>query len=130
MNFPVTEFQGKLKRSGKVTLDANGNGVIDFSPTNARQRWEVTGVVVSTDQGQTTTPVPVAEVLVNGVSYGQITVTSTGQSLGATWSGSQDTFSGTAEMGPCDNLSVSFTGGIPGTIAFANILGSFFTRTA
>lgn len=130
MNFPVTEITGALKRSGNVTLDANGNGVIEFSPVHARQRWEVNGVIVSTNQAQTTSPVPIANVLVNGVYVGKVTVLSPGQSLGATWSGSQDTFSGTAQIGPCDNLSVAFTGGIPGTIAFANVLGTYYTRTA
>lgn len=130
MNFPVTEASGRLKQSGNTTLDVNGNGVIEFTPNSARMRWEVTGVVVATNQAQTATPVPVAEVLINGVSYGTVTVTSAGQSLGASWSGSQDTFSGTADVGPCDELEVVFTGGITGSIAFANVLGTYYTRRA
>lgn len=130
MNFPVTEITGNLKQSGSVTLDSNGNGTISFSPQHARQRWEVTGVVVFTNQASTAIPVPQATVAVNGVSFGAATVTSPGQSLGSSWSGSKDTFSGQADVGPCDQMEVVFTAGIPGSIAYANLRGTYYTRTA
>lgn len=130
MNFPVTEASGVLKRSDSVVLDSNGNGTINFSPQHARQRWEVTAVVVFTNQGSTQIPIPQANVLINGVSFGSATVTSPGQSLGSSWSGSKDTFSGNASVGPCDQMEVVFTGGVPGTRAFANVAGTYYTRTA
>jgi hypothetical protein len=118
----TAEYSGDLKQAGSVVLDGSGNGTISFSAQNARQRWEVTAIVVSTSQAATATPVPVATVYVNGVS--------TGNSQGATSSGNQDTFSGTVQVGPCDTLSVVFAGGIAGTTAFANVAGTKYTRRA
>ena len=128
MNFPITEVSGQLKQSSSIMLDANGNGAIYFTPNNSHQRWEISSVVVSTNQGPTNIPIPTAEIFINGVSFGTTIVTSTGQSLGATWSGNQDSFSGKADVGPCDSLAIVFTGGIAGTMAFSNIRGTYYTR--
>lgn len=117
----VTEISGQLSRSGSVTLDATGAGVITFDPDNARQRWVVDQVVVSTNQAPSSTPVPIATVYVNDVS-------SPGNSQGSTWAGSRDTFTGTTEIGPCDFLAVHFTGGIPGVTATAVLSGTKYTR--
>lgn len=122
MTFPaVTEQAGQLHKSVSVVLDGTGYGVCEFTPENARQRWEVTSVVVSTTQAQNVAPYPVAEVFVNDVS-------SAGNSQGATWTGNQDTFTGTVDVGPCDNLSVVFSGGIAGTVATARLGGTKYTR--
>ena len=115
------EVAGVLKAGGSVVLDASGSGTITLDPQNARQRWEVDSVVVKTSQAATATPVPVAEVFINAAS-------SPGNSQGATSSGSQDTFSGVGNVGPCDTLSIVFTAGIPGTTAFANVSGTKYTR--
>ena len=130
MTFPTTEVSGILKRSGMVTLDSNGNGVISLSPQNSRQRWIVTGVFVTTNQGQTAIPVPIATVSLNGVHFGRSIAISPGASISASWSGNQDTFTGNLDVGPCDQLQIIFQSGIPATIGYANVRGQYFTRTA
>lgn len=111
MTFPVTEAAGQLRASGTVILDESGNGVISLSPDNARQRWEVTSVVVSTNQAAAATVVPVATVALN---TSDIATLSDGNNRGQSWSGNQDTFAGKTDIGPCDNLSVGFSAP-PGT---------------
>jgi hypothetical protein len=106
MSFPVTEIQGQLFQSGTVTLDAAGNGVITLDPSNARQRWVVTSVVVSTNQAATATLVPVATVAKNTAIVSNL---SQGNNRGASWSGNQDVFSGEIDISPADYLSVLFT---------------------
>jgi hypothetical protein len=115
------EETGRLKKSGQVTLDGSGNGTVTLTPYNARQRWEVDQVVVSTNQSATSTPVPVAEVFVNATS-------SRGNSEGGTSSGSQDTLSGLINVGSVDQLSIVWTGGISGSVATAIVTGQFYTR--
>jgi hypothetical protein len=118
-----TEAPGQVKKSGQVTLDQNGYGVITFCPDNAWQRWEINQVVVSTNQAATDVPVPVAEVFVNDVS-------SRGNSEGGTSSGNQDVLVGLINVGPVDQLSVVWTGGIPGSVATTVITGASYTRIA
>lgn len=132
MTWPVTEAQAPLKKSGQVTLDANGNGVLHFDPDNAHQRWEVTSVVVSTNQGATATVVPVATVALNSTD---ITTMSAGNARGASWSGNQDTFQGQVDVGPCDFLTVLFSpapgqnaAALAGVIASAVVTGTKYTR--
>lgn len=117
----VTEDAGILNKAGSVVLDATGSGVITFDPDNARQRWEVTRIPVSTSQAAGTTPIPRVSVSVNEPS-------SPGNGQGATWSGNLDTFTGLTDVGPCDFLAVTFTGGQPGTTAYANVSGTRYTR--
>jgi hypothetical protein len=115
------ELTAQLKKVGRVVLDASGNGTLYFDPDNANQRWEVTGVVVSTNQGLTT-PYPVATLFVGPE-------TSPGNNQGATASGNQDTFgSGCIDVGNADTLAVVWTGGVPGSTAFAQVTGSKYTR--
>lgn len=129
-----TETESQLKKSGSVTLSASGNGVIIFDPDNARQRWMVTSVVVSTNQAANATVVPVAQVAKNTVD---VTLLSQGNNFGASWSGNQDTFSGELDIGPCDFLTVAFSpppgqSGTPlsGVIAYATVTGQKYTRRA
>lgn len=130
MTTPYTETQSGLRKSGSAVLDASGNATIPFSTENARQRWEITSVVVATSQAATATPVPQAGIYVNGVYTGAAATTSAGGSEGVTWSGSQDVFTGQTDLGPCDQLAVVFTAGIPGTTAYANLRGTKYTRRA
>lgn len=130
----ITETQGQLKKSGTVTLDANGNGTLTFDPDNARQRWEVTSVIVSTNQAANATVVPVATVALNTAD---IAVLSDGNNRGASWSGNQDSFAGKIDVGPCDFLTVGFApapgqSGTPlaGVIAKAVVTGTKYTRRA
>lgn len=132
-----TETQQQIKRSGQVTLDAKGNGVLYFTPTHARMRWLVTSVQVSTNQAANATVVPVAQLALNTNDIGSM---SAGNNYGASWSGNQDTFQGEWDIGPCDYISVLFTpppGSTPtqiatlvGVIASAVVTGQSFTRRA
>lgn len=130
----ITEVQAILSKSDRVTLDANGNGVITFDPDNARQRWEVTSVVVSTNQNSTVTVVPVATVARNTVT---VPTASLGNQAGSSWSGNQDTFQGVWHIGPCDFLSIMFyppagqsgaAAALSGVICTARIMGTKYTR--
>lgn len=134
MTWPVTEVQSELRVSGQVTLDSSGNGVLTFDPDNANQRWEVTSVVVSTNQDATATVVPVATLALNTAIFDTM---SPGNGRGASWSGNQDTFAGLVHVGPCDFLTVAFSpaagqsgSSLSGVIATAVVTGSKFTRRA
>lgn len=131
----ITEAQGILKKSGQVTLNAQGIGELFFDPDNARQRWEVTSVVVKTDQAANATVTPVATLAIN---TSDITVLSDGNNRGQSWSGNQDTFQGQVDIGPADFLTVAFSpppGATPaqvtalaGVIASAVVTGTKYTR--
>lgn len=136
MNAPITEVCGQLKVSGQVTLDANGNGVLLWTPDSARQRWVVTGVNVATNQASSATVVPVSAVALNTTA---VSTLSAGNSRGASWSGNQDTFAGQIDVGPCDQLSVLFypppgqagaAAALAGVIASAVVTGQKYTRRA
>lgn len=128
------EIESQLRKTGSVTLDASGNGVIYFDPDNARQRWVISSVVVLDNQSATSTVIPVATLAVNTVTLATL---SAGNNRGATWSGIQDTFTGSMDIGACDFLTVIF-GPPPGTdgssmsgvICTAILAGSKFTRRA
>ena len=137
MSFPVTEVEGRLVKSGSVKLDSTGNGVITLDPENARQRWEVASVVVSTNQSATATVVPVATVAKNTAVASQL---SQGNNGGQSWSGNQDVFAGKWEISAADYLSVIFSpppgatnaqiNALSGVICYATITGAKFTRRA
>lgn len=128
----VAEITAALKKSGQVTLDSSGNGVLIFDPDHANQRWEVDFVVVSTNQAATATTVPVVTLAMNTTAFGTL---SAGNHQGATWNGNQETFAGKWDVGPCDFLSVLFTppagaSGAPlaGVIGSAVVTGTKYTR--
>lgn len=131
------ETYGQLKKTGQVTLDANGNGVLYFTPDSARQRWEVSSVVVNTGQASNANVVPQATVALN---TNDLATMSQGNARGASWSGNQDTFQGLIDVGPCDNLSILFNpppgstaaqiAQLVGVVASAIVLGSKYTRRA
>lgn len=135
MTWPApVETEGQLRKTGQVTLDATGNGVLTFDPDHARQRWEVTKVVVATNQAATATVVPVASCALNTTAFATL---SAGNNRGQSWSGNQDTFTGQVDVGPCDFLAVTFSpppgqSGTPlsGVIASAVITGTKYTRRA
>lgn len=133
MSYPATEVPGLLRQAGSVTLDASGNGVIILQPSGSRQRWEVTSVVVSTNQAATATTVPVATVALNTISAATL---SQSNNYGATWSGNQDVFQGTMQVGAADFLSVIFSPppgnagtALTGVIARATVTGTRYTWT-
>lgn len=126
------EIESQLKKSGQVTLNAAGQGVLIFDPDNARQRWEITQVVVKTNQNSTATTVPFVQLALNTVDAGSM---SDGNMRGQSWNGNQETFTGLENVGPCDFFTVIFTpptgvAGAPlaGVICSAVVTGSKFTR--
>jgi hypothetical protein len=128
------ETESQLKKSGQVTLDANGLGTLTFDPSSARQRWLVTSVVVTTNQSSTSTEVPIVTLGLNSTALNTM---SPGNQRGSTWSGNQDTFTGEVEVSSCDFLSVMFSpppqqSGTPiaGVICTAVVTGSIYTRRA
>ncbi len=137
MTFPVTEIEGVLVKSGTCKLDSTGNGTVTLDPENARQRWEVKSVVVSTNQAATATVVPVATVAKNTAIASQL---SQGNNGGQSWSGNQDVFAGQWDIGPADFLSVLFTpppgatspqiSALSGVICYVTVTGSKYTRRA
>ncbi len=137
MGFPVTEVEGRLVKHGTCTLDSSGNGSVLLDPENARQRWEVTSVVVSTNQAATATTVPVATVAKNTAVASQL---SQGNNGGQSWSGNQDVFAGKWDISAADFLSVLFTpppgasagqiAALSGVICYVTVTGAKFTRRA
>lgn len=131
------EVYSQLKKSGQVTLDVNGNGVLYFTPDSARQRWEVSSVVVTTNQAANANVVPVAQVALNTADLGTM---SQGNNRGASFSGNQDTFQGNIDVGPMDYLTILFNAPagstaaqiaqLTGVVASAVVLGSKYTRRA
>lgn len=127
-----SEITGELKASGQVKLDSSGNGVLIFDPDHANQRWEVTGVVVSTNQPSTSTVVPWVTLAKNTTA---LSTMSAGNNAGQSWQGNQESFSGLWPIGPCDFLAVIFAppagqSGAPlsGVIASAVVSGTKYTR--
>lgn len=127
----VVETSAPLKKSGQVTLNANGNGILTFDPDHANQRWEVDSVVVKTNQPATATAVPVATLALNTAD---ITVLSDGNNRGQSWSGNQDTFQGKVDVGPCDFLTIAFSpapgasgAALAGVIASAVVTGTKYS---
>ena len=131
------ETEGQLFQAGQVKLNSSGQGVLTFDPSNARQRWVVRSVVVSTNQSATATVVPVATVCKNTVAVSQL---SQGNNRGASWSGNQDTFAGEIDVSAADFLSVLFapppgaSGGqiatLSGVTCYATVSGTKYTRRA
>lgn len=121
----------QLKKSGQVTLDSNGIGVLTFDPDHARQRWEITAITITTNQVTTASVVPVVTTAINTTAIGTM---SPGNQRDSTWNGNQDTWTGLIEIGPCDFFSVLFSpptgqgASLSGVIATAVITGTKYTR--
>lgn len=117
------ELEALLKKNGSVKLDANGNGTLYFDPDNANQRWEISGTVISTDQGLTT-PYPLATGYVGPE-------TSTGNAVWASASGNQDVIGQQGDPLYLDaalTYAIVWTGGVAGSHAFAQVSGHKYTR--
>lgn len=127
-----TEVSGILRRSGTVTLDATGNGVVEFTLDNANQRWVITSVVTSTNQSSTATLIPYCTGAIN--TYTLSTLSPANQ-FGTTYSGNNDTFYGALDVSPTDQFCVLYypppgqSGAtLSGVKATAIIRGTFYTR--
>lgn len=125
-------LESVLKKSGQVTLNASGVGVLQFYPDHANQSWKVDSVVVSTNQAATATTVPFVSLALNTVDPA---TASPGNAQGTTWNGNSETFSGEILVGECDFLAVIFkpppgaaVDGLPGVIGSAVLSGTKYTR--
>lgn len=102
----------QLDQGGSVVLDANGNGTIRLQPSSNRVFWHVTGVSVRTT---TNVKEPTAQVYLGAPG---------GNSLGGTYTGSNDSDQILADVYPGQFLSVVFSGGDAGATAFAYLYGT------
>ena len=128
----ATEISGDLLKSGQVTLNSTGNGVLTFDTDHANQRWEIDTIVISTNQASNATVVPFVTLAQNTTALSTL---SAGNQRGATWNGNKETFTGKWKIGPCDFLAVIFSppagqSGTPlsGVIGSAVITGTKYTR--
>lgn len=128
------ETQAQLKKSGQVTLNSSGQGTIYFTPDTARQRWVITQIVVTTNQAFNAGTVPTVTL---GLNSNDVTTMSDGNNMGNSWSGNQDTYTGEADVGPCDNFSVIFSpppgqsgASLAGVLCTARIFGVKYNRRA
>lgn len=114
-----TQIEGTLRRTARVTLDGNGNGSVMFEVFSANHRWQIRTLVASTDQAQTAAPYPQV------VAYlGQNQQAA--RSEGGSWLGNQVTMRGDVDMDAGEDLTVAFTGGVPGTVASVVIEGDSY----
>jgi len=110
--------QGIVRRRKSVKLDGSGNGTITFGVDwSSNHKWVVSDIIVATNQPPTTAPYPTATAYLGGQQVGV--------SEGATWTGNQDVMRGEVEM-TADDLIVSFTGGLAGSVATAVLEGDSY----
>jgi hypothetical protein len=88
---------------------------VSFDVRSSNQRYVVGFIVVSTNQSSSTAPYPTATIYEGPQQAGMAD--------GATWTGNQDVFRGRFVMDAGTDLTVSFAGGIPGTIATVVVEG-------
>lgn len=132
-----TETASQLRKSGQVTLDSGGHGVLTFETDSANQRWVITQIVINTNQPATATVVPQCTLALNTTDITQL---SQANARGTSWSGNNDTFSASVDVGPMDFMSLLFfppPGSTPtqiselaGVIAGATVQGTKYTRRA
>lgn len=132
-----TETATQLRRSGQVTLDANGLGTLTFDPDSANQRWVVSSIVIATNQPATATVIPQCTLGLNATILSQL---SASNNWGTSWSGNNDTFSNEVDVGPCDFMSLMFApppgsspaqvSALAGVIGSAMVTGTKYTRRA
>jgi hypothetical protein len=109
--------------------------VLTFDTDSANQRWVVNYISITTNQAATATVVPQCTLALNTTDITQL---SQANSRGTSWSGNNDTFSASIDVGPCDYVSLLFAappGSTPtqiaelaGVIAGATINGTKYTR--
>jgi hypothetical protein len=106
---------GRVRRTGRATLDSNGNGQVMFDVPSANHRWILESVVVNVS-GAAPGLYPQVVLYVGGVQ-------SSGLSEGATWTGNQQTFTGRIDMDSGITLMVAFIKGPAAAMATAIIEG-------
>ena len=131
------ETPSQLRKSGQVTLNASGNGALTFETDSSNQRWVITQIVINTNQPATAVAVPQCTLALNTTDITQL---SQGNTRGTSWSGNNDTFSASIDVGPMDFVSLLFfappgstvaqVAALSGVIAGATIQGVKYTRRA
>lgn len=131
------ETASQLRQSGQVTLNASGIGTLSFGTDSANQRWVITYITVTTNQVATATVVPQCTLALNTTDITQL---SQSNSRGTSWTGNNDSFSASIDVGPCDFVSLLFApppGSTPaqlallsGVIAGATVQGTKYLRRA
>lgn len=129
------ETSSQLRKSGQVTLNAAGLGVLTFETDSSNQRWVITQVVVNTNQPATAITVPQCTLALNTTDITQL---SQGNTRGTTYSGNNDTFAASVDVGPMDYASLLFfpppgstqaqVTALAGVIAGATVQGVKYTR--
>jgi hypothetical protein len=132
-----TETSSQLRQSGQVKLNSAGIGTLTFETDSANQRWVITQIVITTNQAATATVVPQCTLALNTTDITQL---SQANARGTSWSGNNDTFSASVDVGPMDFVSLLFfppPGSTPaqiallaGVIAGVTIQGTKYTRRA
>lgn len=100
-----------LATSAQTTFDANGNASLTFSPNKYGIKWTISRIVVST----TSTAGTLAYVYRGAISQANL--------IDSTYNGNQDMTDTPVELTDSDFITVSFTGGDIGSIAFVRIEG-------
>lgn len=106
-----------IPRSHATTLDANGNGQVEFSIDNTNQRWSIDAMSLHNTAALDSTPVPRVDIYQNTISGAGF--------RGGTDNGIRDVATGRLIMYPDDVIYVTWTGGIPGSEVAATIDGTF-----
>lgn len=107
---------GQLAEAFTVKLDGSGNGNVRLRPRSVRTTWNVGSVQVQTS---TNVAEPTCNVYLGGP---------TGQNLGGTYTGSNDTCSGlNAQLYPGQYLTAVWSGGDAGATATATAYGTTST---
>lgn len=102
-----------------VVLDGAGAGTVTASVPWG-QDWTVTAIATSTDQEADVIPYPVCRVYRGGASPGNL--------VAATYSGQLDTARGNERFLPGEQITVQWTGGVPGVRATVHIIGESRAR--
>lgn len=100
-----------LATSAQATFDDSGNASMTFSPNKYGIKWTISRVVVSTTSVGGTQ----AYVYRGPISQSNL--------IDATYNGNQDMTDTPVELTDSDFITVSFTGGDIGSIAFVRIEG-------
>lgn len=129
------ETPSQLRKSGQVTLNSIGIGVLTFETDSSNQRWVITQIVINTNQPATAVVVPQCTLALNTTDITQL---SQGNTRGTSWSGNNDTFGASIDVGPMDYAALLFfpppgltatqTAPLAGVIAGATITGVKYTR--
>lgn len=112
----LRHYQWKLDETGRVTLNVNGDGVIQLSPGGARERWVINFITVNT------TGIPV-----NSINVPQLLMyrgsAVPGNQLGGTTNALLDTTTDVFELNMNEPIVFVISGGELGAVTTVHIEG-------